>query len=406
MSARRVVAGVDSSTQSCKVVVCDADTGHVLAEASAPHPDGTEVDPEHWWAALNRATDGGLLDGVDAVAVGGQQHGLVALDDQGAVVRDSLLWNDLRSAPDTADLIAELGARAWAEGTGSVPAASFTVTKLRWLRRCEPANADRTASVMLPHDWLSWRLAGSPAGEWATDRGDASGTGYFSPATGEYRLDLLERALGHRPALPRVAGPSEIIGSTSGGTPLAAGTGDNMAAALGLGVGVGDVVVSLGTSGVVSAVTDVPVADPSGVVAGFADAAGGFLPLVCTLNAARVLVSTAALLGVDLDELSRLALTAEAGAGGVTMLPYLEGERTPPLPDATGSLFGLTGASMNPANIARAAVEGMLCGLAEGLGTLESLGVKARRIVLIGGAARSEAVRAIAPGVFGLPVSV
>ncbi|MFZ5851940.1 MAG: xylulokinase [Actinomycetota bacterium] len=414
-----LVAGVDSSTQSVKVVVRDATSGAPVREGRAGHPDGTEVDPEAWWAALAQATAGGLLDGVAAVGVAAQQHGMVALDEDGRVVRPALLWNDTRSAGAAADLVAELGGpEAWAAAVGSVPVASFTVTKLRWLAEHEPAHAARVARVLLPHDWLTWRLAGGGAGdqtgsgteggpgEPVTDRGDASGTGYFSPATGAYRPDLLARALGHPAGLPRVADPAEVVGTTGEGALLAPGTGDNMAAALGVGAGVGDVVVSLGTSGTVFAVSDTPTADPSGEVAGFADATGRFLPLACTLNAARVLVAGAGLLGVGVEELGRLALTAPAGAGGLVLLPYLDGERTPNLPDAAGSLHGISRDNLTPPNLARAVVEGMLCGLADALDAVRAQGVPVHRVLLVGGAARSEAVRRIAPAVLGVPVTV
>ncbi|HZI96507.1 MAG TPA: xylulokinase [Actinomycetales bacterium] len=405
-----LVAGIDSSTQSCKVVVCDAESGAVVREARAAHPDGTEIDPAHWWSALQSAL-GRLMVGVEAVAVAGQQHGMVTLDSRGDVVRPALLWNDTRSAPDARDLVEEAGGReAWARATGSVPVASFTVTKLRWLARQEPDAAARVASVVLPHDWLTWRLRGGGPGvdgvECTTDRGDASGTGYWSPAEGGYRDDLLELAFGRRLVVPRVAGPAEVVGRTSRGAAVAAGTGDNMAAALGLDAGPGDVVVSLGTSGTVMAVADAPTADDSGLVAGFADATGRYLPLVCTLNAARVLTAAATMLGTDLDGLDRLALAADPGAGGLVLLPYLDGERTPDLPDATGTLLGLTRATMTPENLARAAVEGMLCGLADGLDALRRLGVEVRRVLMVGGASASAAVRIVAPDVLGAPVVV
>src|SRR4051812_35973932 len=211
-----LVAGIDSSTQSCKIVVRDADTGALVREGAAPHPDGTSVDPVAWEAALDRAAAAaGGLDDVAAIAVAGQQHGMVCLDEDGQVVRDALLWNDLRSAPDAADLIAELpgGAEAWATATGSVPVASFTVTKLRWLARNEPENARRTAAVCLPHDWLTWRIAGARSlDRLATDRGDASGTGYWSPAENDYRTDLLELAFGAIPKLPAVLAANESPG--------------------------------------------------------------------------------------------------------------------------------------------------------------------------------------------------
>ena len=211
-----LVAGVDSSTQSCKVVVRDAATGALVRSGRASHPDGTEVAPAAWWEALQIAiADAGGLDDVDAISVGGQQHGMVALDETGEVVRDALLWNDTRSAQAALDLIAEGGGpQAWADATGSVLVASLTVTKLRWLRDAEPHNAQRVAAVALPHDWLTWRLAGhgpgSPAfDDLVTDRSDASGTGYWSPATDAYRHDLLELGLGHDAVLPRVLGPHE-----------------------------------------------------------------------------------------------------------------------------------------------------------------------------------------------------
>jgi xylulokinase len=387
-------------------VVRDAETGALVREARAPHPPGTEVDPAEWERALELASRDGLLDGVAAIAVAAQQHGMVCLDDAGEVVRSALLWNDTRSAPAAADLVAELGGpAAWAEAVGSVPVASFTVTKLRWLAEHEPERARRTAAVALPHDWLTWRLAGG-SGELVTDRGDASGTGYWSPATGGYRPDLLELALGHPASPPRVLEPSEPAGRTPGGAVLGPGTGDNMAAALGVGARPGDVVVSIGTSGTVFAVHDRPSADASGIVAGFADATGRFLPLVCTLNAARVLSAAARLLGTDLDGLDELALSAPAGAEGVVLVPYFEGERTPNRPDASAHLAGLRLGNTTPANLARAAVEGMLCGLADGLDALRGQGVRVGRVLLIGGGARSRAVRAVAPSLLGAPVLV
>jgi xylulokinase len=408
-----LVAGVDSSTQSCKVVVRDAGTGALVRAGRAPHPDGTEVDPAAWDAARRTAiAAAGGLDDVAAVAVGGQQHGMVCLDEDGSVVRPALLWNDTRSAGAAGDLIAELGGgetgrRAWADAVGLVPVASFTVTKLRWLAEHEPENAARTAAVCLPHDWLTWRLAGSPGLDaLVTDRGDASGTGYWSPAAGEYRMDLLERALGSTAAVPRVLGPAEEAGRTPGGAVLGPGTGDNAAAALGVSAEPGDVIVSIGTSGVVSIVSTAPTADPSGTVAGFADATGNFLPLVVTLNAARVLDATARLLGVDHGELSRLALSAPAGSGGLVLVPYLEGERTPDRPFSTGALHGLTLSTAEPAFLARAAVEGLLCGLADGLQAVAAGGTPVRRVLLVGGGARSEAVRRLAPAVLGVPVLV
>ena len=413
-----LVAGVDSSTQSCKVVVRDAETGALVRSGRATHPDGTFVDPRHWWDALQVAlAQAGGLDDVAAVAVGGQQHGMVTLDANGAVVRDALLWNDTRSADAARDLITELGggdevagAAAWAHAVGSVPVASLTVTKLRWLRDAEPANAARVAAVALPHDWLTWRLAGGPeAGLDAlvTDRSDVSGTGYWSPFDEAYRTDLLQLALGSQPVLPRVLGPAQRAGVVAGTRiPLGPGAGDNAAAALALGLGPGDVSVSIGTSGVVAAVSSTPVADPSGLVTGFADATGNYLPLACTLNASRILDWACRLLSVDYDRLSELALAAPAGADGLVLVPYFEGERTPNKPAATASLLGMRLGNTTPQNVARAAIEGLLCSLADGIDAMRAVGADVQRAFLVGGGAKSAAVRALASGVLGVPVVV
>ncbi|MFP3580656.1 xylulokinase [Arthrobacter sp. fls2-241-R2A-200] len=416
-----LVAGIDSSTQSCKVVIRDSDTGALVRQGRASHPDGTEIHPDHWWTALQEAiSQAGGLDDVEAVSVGGQQHGMVCLDESGEVVRPALLWNDTRSAGDAEELIVEAGngnakagAEHWAARTGTVPVASLTATKLRWLARHEPENAARTAAVCLPHDWLSWRLAGhgpgtgpSSLGLLRTDRSDASGTGYHAASSGEYLPQVLESTLGHVPALPTVAGPLDVAGKMPSGALIGPGAGDNAAAALGVSAGVGDVVISIGTSGTVFAVSDVPSKDATGLVAGFADATGHYLPLACTLNATRVFDATAALLGVDLPELSELALTAPEGAEGLTLIPYFEGERTPNLPNATGSLHGITLSNYTRANLARAAVEGVVCSLADGLAALQAQGVSARRVVLVGGGAQSPAVQHVAATAFQLPVFV
>ncbi|OZF36195.1 xylulokinase [Rhodococcus sp. 14-2496-1d] len=409
-----LVAGIDSSTQSCKVFVRDAESGELVRQGRASHPDGTEIDPQRWKDALDEAVAAaGGLDDVDAVSVGAQQHGMVCLDETGTVVRNALLWNDTRSAQAATDLVSELGketgvdgGQAWADAVGVVPLASITVAKLRWLADHEPENADRTAAVCLPHDWLSWQLGGaSGLDSLATDRGDASGTGYFSAASNEYRTDLLQLGFrGRNPQLPRVAAPNETIGRLRSGALVGPGTGDNAAAALALDAQPGDVVVSVGTSGVVSAVTSVAAADGSGLVAGFADATGRQLPLVCTLNAARVLDATARLLGVDHDELSRLALSTTSD--GLVLVPYLEGERTPNRPDASGAIHGLRLNNSTPGHLARAAIEGLLCGLADGIDHLRAQGVETKRVLLIGGGAKSAALRALAPAILGVPVTV
>jgi xylulokinase len=405
-----LVAGIDSSTQSCKVVICDADTGEIARSATSPHPDGTEIDPRLWWSALQASIDAaGGLDDVAAASVGAQQHGMVCLDGAGTVVRDALLWNDTRSSTAAAALVDELGgAEEWAKRIGVVPVAAITAAKLRWLADNEPAYADATAAVCLPHDWLTWRLSGSTdIAMLRTDRSDASGTGYYSSQADSYQPDLLELALrGRRPALPTVLGPRDPAGQTTAGAVLGPGAGDNAAAALGLGAGPGDCIVSLGTSGVVSAVGEVAPHDPDGIVAGFADATGRQLPLVCTLNGAPVLAAVARMLGVDFDELDRLALLAPPGAEGLSLVPYFEGERSPNRPDAAGALHGATTRNLLPANVARAVVEGLLASMAYCVDKISAQGVEVQRIILIGGGARSEAVRRIAPAVLGAPVHV
>ncbi|MFE6971127.1 FGGY family carbohydrate kinase [Isoptericola sp. NPDC057653] len=433
-----LVAGVDTSTQSCKIVVRDAETGRLVRSGTARHPDGTSIDPRHWWDAfLAAAQEAGGLDDVSAIAVGGQQHGLVALDAEGRVVRDALLWNDTRSAAAAEDLVRELGdgdrdagAQAWADAVGSVLVASLTVTKLRWLRDAEPENAARVAAVALPHDWLTWRIAGygpedeSPLGPrldaLTTDRSDASGTGYYDAeadgGAGAYRPDLLRLALGRDDlVLPRVLGPSESGGvahasaagaDVDGGALLGPGAGDNAAAALALGMTPGDIAISIGTSGVVSAVAPRRTADGTGAINGFADATGNALMLAVTLNAARVLDAARSVLDADVHELADLALAAPAGADGLVLVPYLEGERTPNRPDATGTLHGVRLATSTREHLARAYVEGMLCGLADGLDALRAQGVPIERVMLIGGAAQSPAVQQVATQVFGLAIGV
>lgn len=403
----RVVVGVDSSTQSTKVEVRRLDDGAVVGQASAPHPVTTpprsEQNPEAWWTAFESAFSAAMPnDGVLAgISVAGQQHGMVVLDRDGAVVRPAKLWNDTESADDAARLVAEFGgAGAWAERVGSVPVAAFTVSKLAWLRRVEPASWARLGSVLLPHDWMTFRLTGRRI----TDRGDASGTGYFSPSSGTYVPEVLaavDTGLDWRSLLPEVAGPTDTVGEWRG-APVGCGTGDNMAAALGIGLSEGTAVVSIGTSGTAYTVSATPTADASGAVAGFADATGRFLPLVCTLNAGKVLDATARLLGVSLTELDERASNAEPGAGGLTMVPYFDGERTPNLPHATGWITGMR-SNVESHHLARAAVEGVVCSLLDALDELRRH-APVERVVLTGGGARSESLRTVFAGLCDLPV--
>jgi len=417
-----LVLGVDSSTQSTKVELRDAEDGTLVGSARAPHPDvhppRSEQDPEAWWEALCLATAEVTADeshAVAAVSVAAQQHGMVVLDGAGHPLRAAKLWNDTESAPEAAAMVEALGSERWASRTGSVPVAAFTITKLAWLARHHPDTAAAVRSVLLPHDYLTYRLTGRRV----TDRGDASGTGYFDPVSGAWLTDLLDQLVG--PAdwasrLPEVLGPVEAVGpvGTEGAAGLdigdigvvGPGTGDNMAAALGLGIVPRQVCVSIGTSGTVYTRSPDPVADPSGAVAGFADAAGGYLPLVCTLNATRVTGTVARLLGVTPAELDVLALAAAPGASGLVLVPYFDGERTPDRPGATGTIAGI-GSDAGRQDVARAAIEGVVCGLLEALDALRSVTVVDEGpLVLVGGGARSPAYRQVLADLSGRPVLV
>ena len=425
MALRALVAGVDSSTQSTKVELRDRDSGQLVARASAPHthtcwdPPISEQDPDAWWSALvdccSQFADADRAD-VVAISVAGQQHGLVLVGDDGAVLRPAKLWNDTTSAPQALELVAQLAPEGWAQRCGSVPLASFTITKLAWVLENEPEMADQIARIMLPHDWLSWRLSGAHI----TDRGDASGTGWFDPATNELATDLLGLVVGDPDdwlsRLPRALGPDEAAGPITGEAATALGlgdsvivgpgTGDNMGAALGLGLEPGDTVISLGTSGTAYSVSRNPTSDPTGAVAGFADAAGGYLPLVCTLNATRVTDTVARWLGVNPAELAALAAAASEGPNTPVLVPYFDGERTPNLPDATGLLAGLRNDTTRE-ELALAAHDGVLCGLFDGLDALRSAGVNTNgRLHLIGGGARSPAYRVRAAALHSEAVTV
>jgi xylulokinase len=369
------------------------------------------VDPAHWLTGLHASfKDAGGLDDVEAISIAGQQHGMVALDSDGEVIRPALLWNDTRSAKEAEDLNREVGGdHVIARKVGSKLVASFTASKVRWMADHEPDNASRVASIALPHDWLSWQLqGGKDLTKLFTDRSDASGTGYFDPSTSHYRDEIVRLALRHDQnfTLPKIIEPSQFGGTTLAGIPIAAGAGDNAGAALGIQAQPGDVIVSLGTSGTAFAVSETPTHDPSGEVAGFADATGRYLPLVCTLNAARILDAACRILGKTHDEVAHLALAAKPGANGLTLLPYFEGERTPNRPKATGVFAGMNLNNSNPEDIARAMVEGMLAGLADAVDSLVALGVGINRILLIGGAAKNPAVPVIASALFGREVLV
>lgn len=384
----------------------DAETGELLNSASRSHPEGTEVDPAHWWSALQGVIeDIGGLAGIDAIGIAGQQHGMVVLDEAGEVIRPALLWNDTRSSGTAEELNSEFPNIH--QLTGSKLVASFTASKVRWLKDHEPENAARVRAIALPHDWLSWKLSGSKSiDDIFTDRSDASGTGYFDSKTDSYVDEIVKSSLGHNQVkLPKIIAPNEF-GFDNGQLRISAGAGDNAAGALGVGATLGDLVISLGTSGTAFAVANTSTHDASGEVAGFADATGNFLPLACTLNAAKVFDSVTKLLGLSFDEFSALALTATPGAGGITFLPHFDGERTPNKPDARGNISGLTHQNFTAANVARAAIEGVICGIAYAAERFADLGVKTERILLIGGASRNPAVQRITSEILGQDIYV
>ena len=400
------VVGVDSSTQSVKVVVRDVDSGALIESASRPHPDGTEVSPEFWWQALSEAL-AQLKSPFDAIAIAGQQHGMVALDQTGSVIRDALLWNDTRSDKSAEELNREIPDIH--HQTGSKLVASFTAAKVRWLADNEAANAKKVAAIALPHDWLSWKLMGSENIEdLFTDRSDASGTGYFDSKANRYLRDIFQTAIrsDQEVLLPKIIAPDAFGGKTANGIPIAAGAGDNAGAALGLGAEVGDLIISLGTSGTAFAVSNSSTHDDSGEVAGFADATGNFLPLACTLNAAKVFSRIADSLGVTFEKFSELALSAPSGANGLRLLPHFDGERTPNRPNARGTFLGITHSNFTPENIARAAIEGVIGGMVFAASALQRQGFKASRVTLIGGAARNPAVQEVAAEMFGSKIQL
>lgn len=421
VAAMTLVCGIDSSTQSTKVELRDAEDGRLVASASAGHPPTTppvsEQDPMAWFAALSEAFAQVRehLSDVAAIAVAGQQHGMVLVDDAGAVIRPAKLWNDTTSAPQAARLVEKLNASAWANRSGSVPVASFTITKLAWMADNEPENLARTAKVMLPHDWLTWFLCG----EHVTDRGDASGTGWWNPRTG-HRVDLLDLAVPDADSwlerMPTVLGPSDTAGhlrpeiaDAFGFGPnvvVGPGTGDNMGAALGLGLAPTDVALSLGTSGTAYAVSSKPVVDPTGAVAGFADASGNFLPLIATLNATKVTDAVARWLGTDAKGLGTLALETNWASDAPVLVPWFDGERTPNVPDAWGEFVGLR-TSTTRGELARAAHVGVICGLLGGVDALHAAGVDVSGTLrLVGGGARSDAYQQILADLTGRDVHV
>lgn len=422
---RTLVAGVDSSTQSCKVELRDPETGAFVAGGSAPHPPvfppTSEQDPNAWWdafvAAFRQAlqVSGAAPGAIRAISVAAQCHGLVALDAHDRVIRPAKLWNDTTSTPELQDLRQQLGDRRIVEAVGTLPTAAFTISKVAWLAHHEPENFAQARTFLLPHDYLTFRLTGAKI----TDRSEASGTGYFNANTNTYLPDFLAAIDDHRnwsPQLPTVLGPDDAAGTVlpdvlselglTGAVVVGAGGGDQHAAALGLGIVPGDVVYSFGTSGVVSALSRTAVHDYDGAVDGVADMTDGFMPLCSTLNAAKVTDTFARILGADHTELARLALAAPTDRTGPVLAAFLDGERTPDRPNATGTLTGIT-TSTSREEIARAAFEGVILGLVSGQRNLERMQVATDGTILaVGGGSRSAAYTQLLADALQRPVHV
>ena len=426
VNARDVYVGIDSGTQSTKVLLVDGDTGTVLGSGSAPHelipdlpPGHLEQHPQDWFAALELALSPAFTSsrvdpaGVTAIGVSGQQHGLVALDSAGEVIRPAKLWCDTSTAPQCERLLAQLGGvQRFIELTGNALPPGYTASKIAWLKEHEPANFSRVATILLPHDYLNYRLTGVRQMEC----GDASGTALLDVRRRVWCpevLAALDADLARK--LPPLVGDDQPCGalmpelaSKWGMKPqvtVSAGGGDNMMSAIGTGnVEPGVITVSLGTSGTIFAYSEQPVIDPQGEVAAFCDSTGAWLPLVCTMNVTVATEQVKCLLGLDNAQLEAAAAQVEPGCGGLMLIPYLEGERTPNVPHGTGVWFGANRHTHTAPHFARAAMEGALLGLNHGFRRLLDLGITAREIRLTGGGSNSPLWRRIAASVFNLPV--
>jgi xylulokinase len=420
-----LVAGIDSSTQSCKVQIVDALTGKIVRSGSAKHPDGSQIHPKFWIDALQEALEeAGGIDDIAALSVAGQQHGLVCLDEEGSVIRPALLWNETLSAPAAKELVDEKGAAWWAKEVGIVPVSSFTVSKLRNLANTEPENVKKIKAICLPHDYISWRLQGCGSvydnlepdfSKLFTDRSDASGTGYFDSVKNVYRKDILDFALkglmnADEIILPKIVMKGDAAGGVSPAWTkteevlLGAGAGDNAAGAFGLHLEKNEISLSLGTSGTVCTILENQINDPTGLAAGFADLTGRFLPLVCTLNCAKVLDTVRNLLDVSYEEMDLLANAAAEGSSDLTLIPYFDGERTPNRPNAKGSLLQITNENLTRENIARSTIEGILLSQKDGVQALNQYMTNLDVIKMIGGVTKQKSIGKMAPSILGAKV--
>ena len=427
MQRDQLFLGIDSGTQGTKAVVFSSGQGKIIAEASVGHHiiennAGRREQEPKWWIdactkVLHDVLQGKGVAGeqVRAMGVSGQQHGFVPLDGRGEVIRPAKLWCDTESAPQCDEITLKVGGRDKViELIGNSVAAGFTASKILWMKQHEPENYDRLETILLPHDYINYWLTGEKKSEF----GDASGTAYFDVRTrswsetileviddsGKLAACLPELIPSHTPVgaiRPRIAerfGLSPDVLVSSGG-------GDNMMAAIGTGnVGPGVITVSLGTSGTIYASADHPVVDPNGELAAFCSSSGGWLPLACTMNVTVATELTRAVLGLSLKELNEKASSAPVGSEGIILLPYFNGERTPPLPNAKASFFGLTSTNYTPENLCRASMEGATLGLRYGLEVLMAQGIEPAEIRLVGGGAKSRPWRQMVADIFDLPV--
>ncbi|MBI4514523.1 MAG: xylulokinase [Deltaproteobacteria bacterium] len=408
--------GFDVGTQGTKGLLLDAGRRAVVARAGRPHglipdlpPGAAEQHPDTWVAALREvaaellATPGVERARVRGIGVSGQQHGLVVLDADDRVVRPAKLWCDTTTAKEAEELSRDLGR--------SIPA-GFTASKILWLQRHEPQHWQQVRAVLLPHDYINFRLTGNKTME----AGDASGTGFFDPLTRSFDQRAMARIDPRLAAMlpPLIsagspAGPLSAAGATllgvAEGIPVASGGGDNMMSAIGSGATrPGVVVVSLGTSGTAFAYSATPVVDPEGLIAPFCDSTGAWLPLLCVMNMTGVSEEIRAAFGGDLDSLTRAAAAVPAGAQGLLLLPYLQGERVPNLPAATGVLLGIRPGLLGRGHLFRAALEGTSLSLALGIERMQSLGIHSDVVRLVGGGSHNPLWRQIVADVLELPV--
>ncbi len=419
--------GIDCGTQGTKALVLDASSGQVLGAGGAPHrlisgPNGhREQQPADWLSAFEHATRAALADAgvsgeaIVGIGVSGQQHGLVLLDAQGQVLRPAKLWCDTESAAENQQLLDFLGGEQGSlERLGVAIAPGYTVSKLLWTQKHHPALYKRIAHILLPHDYLNFWLTGRDCSEY----GDASGTGYFNVRTRDWDHDLLrliDPSGRLNNALPTLIGADESVGTLLpdiaarlGLNPraqVASGGGDNMMGAIGTGnISPGAITMSLGTSGTLYAFADQPQVSPHASVATFCSSSGGWLPLICTMNLTNATGAIQELLELDLASFGALAMQAPIGADGVLMLPFLNGERVPALPNASASLLGLTSDNLTRANLCRAVLEGVCFGLRYGLDLLRASGIESREIRLIGGAAKSSVWRQVVADIMATPL--